>query len=138
MPKPDPRFRALGEPRIATISSTLTESEIEAQRQQVCVIQDRQDSLKRGKAAAMQKFKARAAELESMKEIALRQVSTGKRDAEILVQDFMTPSNEVVSIRFDSESQEIVERRTATAEELQEELFGADSEDPTGFATRPS
>jgi hypothetical protein len=116
----------------------LTESEIEAQRQQVCVIQDRQDSLKRGKAAAMQKFKARAAELESMKEIALRQVSTGKRDAEILVQDFMTPSNEVVSIRFDSESQEIVERRTATAEELQEELFGADSEDPTGFATRPS
>lgn len=137
--KPDPRLRKLGEPRIATIEAKLTESEIEAQRAQVCVIQDRQDALKRGKTAAMQKFKARAAELVAAQETALRQVATGKRDSEILVQDFITPSNEVVSVRFDSDNNEVVERRTATAEELQEELFGGgDDDDAGGFGTRPS
>jgi len=115
-------LRKLGDPRTETISVVLTEHEIAEQKARSCELRNAQDALKRERADAMAAFKARAAALSSAEELCRQRASTGRSDLAVVVQDFITPGNEVLTVRIDTS--DVVNRRTATADELQEEIFG--------------
>lgn len=132
------RLRKIGEPRVETIVVVLTESQVEEQRAKACDLRDQQDKLKIELAGVKTDFKVREKNLRDAEVEARGQASTRKRHVQILIQDHITPSNEVISIRLDTK--DVVGRRTATAEELQEEPFGGgddDDDEETGFG-KPS
>lgn len=131
----DPKIRKLGDLHTETIQQTLTDEQRSERRKNACDLRDQQAALVEEKKLAMADFGQRKKALENLEAIARAQASTGIRVVDVVVQDYLTPQNEVISVRADS--QDIVSRRTATAEELQGELFGADDDEEDGFG-RPS
>lgn len=130
-------IRKLGDPRVEMITVELTDAEVSEAGKAANALRDQLDTIKREKADAVAKFKARTQAIQSSEEDARRQVSTRRRDIEIAVQDYLTPQNEAVTVR--SDTQDVINRRTATAEDLQESLFGGDEdEDESGFGRKPS
>lgn len=119
--------KKVGDPRPETIKVELTSAERDEQRRLACDLRDQQAKLKEEKANSMAAFRARHKDLEAKEEAARNRASTGVDHAVVLVQDYLTRSNEVVSLRVDTNEQ--VVRRTATADELQEDLFGGGQDD---------
>lgn len=122
-----PLVKKLGEPHPSTIQVELTEGERTERRRSACDLRDQQVSLGEEKKLKMAEFNHRKKALENQEAILRGQASTGIEEIAVVVQDFLTASNEVVSVRIDNE--ELVSKRTATADELQEELFGGTDED---------
>lgn len=119
--------KKLGEPHPTTIQMELTERERADRRKSACELRDQQAALGEEKKLKMADFNHRKKELENKESVLRGQAATGIEEIAVVVQDFLTASNEVVSVRIDNE--EPVSKRTATADELQEELFGGTDED---------
>lgn len=126
-------IRKLGEPRIETIVVDLTDAEVVELDARARQLRDRQDAIKKERAGAMATFKARSQEVADAEALLRQQASTRKRDVEIPVQDYLTPTNEVISVRTDTHDQ--IGRRTATATELQGDLLQGDEDDGFGSGT---
>lgn len=127
-------IRKVGEPRVETISVDLDAAEIAEATKKAMQLRNQQDALKQELVGVRQEFKSRAQRLIDAEVLARRQASTGKADVEIALQDYLTSSNEVVTVRIDT--QEVFGRRTATMSELQGDLF--DDDDESGFGSKPS
>lgn len=122
-----PLVKKLGEPHPTTIQMELTEGERAERRKSACELRDQQASLGEERKLKIAEFNLRKKALENQEAILRGQAATGIEEIAVVVQDYLTASNEVVSVRVDNE--ELVSKRTATADELQEELFGGTDED---------
>ncbi len=122
------QLRKIGE-RIDTVTVDLVDHDVVELNAKACQLRDQQDALKLELAGVKQQYKARAQKLADAEQVARRDAARRKKDVEILIHEFITPTNEVVMIRMDTK--EPIGRRTATAEELQEDMFGGDDEDET-------
>lgn len=124
-------IKKLGDPRTETIKIDLTPSEVVEQDRLGRDLREQQAKLAQERSAAMADFNQRKKDLE-LKEAACRQRASSKADhVDVIVQDWLTAANEVIAVRVDTN--EPVARRTATGEELQEELFGGgDDDEPSG------
>jgi hypothetical protein len=127
---PETPIRKLGEPRIETIVVDLTDAEVVDLDARARQLRDRQDAIKKELAGVKATFKARSQEVTDAEALLRQQASTRKRDVEIPVQDYLTPTNEVISVRTDTHDQ--IGRRTATATELQGDLLQGDEDDGFG------
>lgn len=133
---PHKTIRRVGDPRNETISVPLDDAGVVEAQARANQLRDQQDALKQELAGVKQEFKARAQRLTDAEVKARRQASTRRMDLEISLQEFLTSSNEVILVRMDT--QEVMGRRTATPEELQEDLFdGEEEDDESGFG-KPS
>ena len=119
--------KKLGEPHPSTVQVEISEEQRTERRKQACDLRDQQAALVEEKKLAMVAFNHRKKALENQEAVLRGQASTGIEEIAVIVQDFLTASNEVVSVRVDNE--ELVSKRTATADELQEEPFGGTDED---------
>lgn len=119
--------KKLGDPHPSTIQVDLTDEQRTERRKQACDLRDQQAALVEEKKLKMAEFNHRKKELENKEAVLRGQASTGIEEIAVVVQDFLTAGNEVVSVRIDND--ELVSKRTATADELQEELFGGTDED---------
>lgn len=131
-PDPHARVRKIAE-WDENSSVTLTKDELDEQRAKVCTLRDKQDALDDELAGIKAQYKAKSGALEEEERVARRMVSTGKRDAEIHIEEFLTQSNEVIRIRSDTQEM-VATPRLATPRELQEELplDGGDEDDGFG------
>lgn len=121
--------KKLGDPRTATIEVKLTEDQRAERRTQACALIDQLEALTQEAKISAADFAQRKKALKQQADIARQQAATGKETAAVIVQHFLTAQNEVVAVRIDNGA--LVASRTATAEELQEEMFGGtDDEDP--------
>ncbi len=134
---PHKTIRRVGDPRVETISVALDEAGVIEANARANQLRDQQDALKQELAGVKQEFKARGQRMIDAEIIARRSASTRRKDVEIALQEFLTSGNEVILVRMDTH--EVMGRRIATAEELQEDLFEADDEeeDDSGFG-KPS
>lgn len=114
--------KKLGEPRTETVKVDLTDAERQTERVTACDLRDQASTVKEEKATAMAAFRQRIKELDQREQDCRRRASTGIDHVAVVVQDYLTGSNEVVSVKVDTN--EPVSRRTATIQELQEDLFG--------------
>lgn len=136
MQKNEPRIlRKLGDPHPETIQVELSDQQRAERRKVACDLRDQQAALVEEKKLKVAEFGQRKKALENLEAIARGQAATGIEISAIVVQDYLTPGNEVISVRVDTE--EAVSRRTATAEELQEEL-DLDGDDGFGSSGKPS
>lgn len=119
--------KKLGEPRAIDIQIELTEEQRAERRKQACDLLDQKTALAEEKKLKAAEYGQRIKELDRAATLARQAASTGTETAAVIVQNYLTAGNEVVSIRVDTN--ETVAGRTATSEELQEELFGG-SDDP--------
>lgn len=126
-------LRKLGEPHPSTIQIELTEEQRAERRKHACDLRDQQAALAEEAKLAAAGFRQRKKALENLEAVARVQASTGIESVAVVVQDYLTEGNEVISVRIDTDK--TVARRTATAEELQEEMFGDDDD---GFGGQPS
>lgn len=124
-------LKKLGDPHPESIEITLTEDQRTERRKRACDLRDQQAALAEEKKLAVAGFAQRKKALENLEAVARGQAATGVEVVAVVVQDYLTAGNEVISVRVDTNDP--VSRRTATAEELQEDLFGADADDETGF-----
>lgn len=118
--------KKLGDPHPATIQVELTDEQRTERRAKACSLRDQQAALAEEKKLAMAAFTHRKKSLENEEAVARGQASTGIEEIAVVVQDFLTAGNEVVSVRIDT--QDPVAKRTATQDELQDELFGGTDE----------
>ncbi len=114
--------KKLGEPRTETVKVDLTDAERQAERVTACDLRDQASAVKEEKKTAMAGFSQRLKELDQREQDCRRRASTGIDHVAVIVQDYLTATNEVVSVKVDTN--EPVARRTATVQELQEDLFG--------------
>lgn len=123
--------KKLGNPHAESIQIELSEEERADRRKSACDLRDQQVALSEEKKLAMAAFGQRKKSLENLESIRRGQAATGIEIAAVVVQDYLTAENEVVSIRIDNNAP--VAKRTATGEELQEDLFGGEDDDgPSG------
>ena len=115
----------------ATIEIQLTEDQVVDRRKRACDLRDQQAALVEEKKLAMAGFNQRKKALENQEAVLRHEASTRVEVAAVVVQNYLTATNEVVAVRIDNGEQ--VARRTATGDELQEEMFGGDDDDePSG------
>lgn len=119
------RLRKLGDPHPETIQIELSDEQRQERRKAACDLRDQQYALVEEKKLAMAAFSQRKKALENAETVARQQASTGIEVVAVLVQNYLTAGNEVISLRVDTNDE--VSRRTATPGELQEELFGGDN-----------
>jgi len=117
--------KKLGEPRTETVKVDLTDAERQVERVTACDLRDQSASVKEEKKTAMAAFGQRLKEIDQREQDCRRRASTGIDHVAVIVQDYLTASSEVVSVKVDTN--EPVSRRTATIQELQEDLFGGSS-----------
>jgi hypothetical protein len=98
-----------------------------------CDIRDQQDALVEEQKLAAAGFLQRKKSLRNLESIVRGQAATGIETLAIIVQDYLTPENQVISVRVDT--QDVVSRRTPTAEELQGDLLQGDEDDGFGGGT---
>lgn len=98
---------------------------VEDQRAKVCELRDRQDTLDEELKSIKAGFKEKSDALELQERRARRLVSTGKDEAEVKIQDWLTRGNSVIRIRTDT-GEPMGDPRKARADELQEQLFKDD------------
>jgi hypothetical protein len=122
--------KKLGDPRPATVEVKLTEEQRAERRTQACALRDQQKALTQEAKLAADGYRQRKKALENEEDVLRQQASTGIETAAVIVQHFLTAQNEVVAVRIDNGA--LVAKRTATADELQEEMFGGtdDEENP--------
>lgn len=114
------RMKPIGEPRKEAITIKLTPSEIEAERTRVCDLLGRRENLTASLKSVKGEYKAKLDSIAERIDIARRAAAEGRLEAEVEVQDWLTRGNEIVLVRADTN--EVLHRRTATMEELQEEI----------------
>lgn len=111
--------RKLGE-RTETLSIKLTPMQIEDERAKVIDLLQEKDELEEKLKSTKADYKAKIAETDSRTATCLGMIRTGKTSREVVIEEWLTDQNEVV--RIDKATREELNRRNATAAELQEEL----------------
>ncbi|HEY6117479.1 MAG TPA: hypothetical protein VI172_16115 [Candidatus Dormibacteraeota bacterium] len=115
-------IKKIGEPHAIDIQVELTEEQRAERRKRACDLLDQKSALVEEKKLKAAEYGQRIKELDRAATQARQAASTGTETAAVVVQNYLTVGNEVVSVRLlDNEP---VVKRTATGEELQEELFG--------------
>lgn len=124
-------IKKLGEPHAIDIQVELTEAQRAERRKAACELLDQKTALAEEKKLKAAEYGQRIKELDRAATMARLAGSTGKETVAVVVQNFLTAGNEVVSVALNADGSEDgeVARRTATGEELQEELFGGSEED---------
>jgi hypothetical protein len=125
-------IRKIGEPRAETITVNLTEDERAEQGRRALEYRAQQKALAIERSTTLAGFTQRKKDLEAKEEVCSQRSTTGTDQVAVLVQDVLTAGNEVLSMQLDAEgniTSKIAAKRTATGEELQEELFGGTDED---------
>jgi len=112
--------------RDEVVIEQLSPSQIDEERTKVCLHLREIDVVKTAKREANDRAKARITELENAIASGVRVANAGKRDAEIVVEEWLTGRNEVIRVRTDTG--EIIGTRVASLGELQEDMF-VDDED---------
>lgn len=116
--------KKIGDPRTETVKVELTEIERQDARATACDLRDQLEKLKEEAKTIRAGFAQRIKDL-AQRELECRQrASTGIDHVAVVVQDHLTAGNEVVAVEIKTGLP--VARRTATADELQEDLFGGD------------
>lgn len=123
--EPSPKIRKLAQ-KLETITVSLSQEEVDAQRALVCELRDKQDAIKNELATKVTEFKAKAKELEQAEAVARRLVSTKKQDIEVMVEECLLDGHDGVMVqRFRADTGELVgQPRRASAAECQEMLPG--------------
>jgi hypothetical protein len=112
--------RKLGE-REEIIVHTLTGGELAEVQDTVMALLDHRQEVEEKKKEANANFKAQLETIELELETARRTFRGRARKESVVIEEHLTSANEVIRIR--KGTKEIVGQRTATAEELQEEMF---------------
>lgn len=128
---PNARSRTIGDPYTQVVTSALTPSEVADERAEVCSLLDRQEQLDERLARAKAEIKGESTTIEDKLRVSRRRVSTKRSDVEVTLQQYLTNGNEVIIVRTDTD--EILSRRTATARELQEDMFTEKPATDDGF-----
>lgn len=124
-------IKKLGEPHAAVIQVELSEVERAYRRKMACDVRDQLAALAEEKKLKMAELNLRKKALENQEAVSRGQASTGIEEIAVVVQDVLTAGNEVLSMQLDAEghlTNIIAAKRTATADELQEEMFGGSEE----------
>lgn len=122
------RVRKIGE-RKETITVELDPSEIEAERTAVLDLLGRKDNLEAARKSLASEYKAKIEAVESAMTACRQAATTGKRTVELDIEEWLTRSREVVRVRADNG--DVIGKRNARADELQEALFDERQADPT-------
>jgi hypothetical protein len=136
--KKDPNrlVRKLGE-REEVLETKLTQIQLEDMREEVMVLLDEEERIEKKRKEAAKNF---GSQLESnklqMSELRST-IASGKRKQTLIIEEHLTAQNEVVRIRQDT-AEIIGQPRTATARELQEELFQDEPQPPLADAPAPA
>ena len=122
-PEPSPHVRKLREYQ-DTITVTLTQEELEAQRARVCELRDRQNELDEKFKTIQAEHKARVKEIQEQERVARKLVSTKRADIEVTIAEWLQDGFDgiqVVRVRTDTGDM-VGEPRKATAAERQEAI----------------
>lgn len=119
-------IKKLGESHAIGIQVTLTDEQQSERWKSAGEIELQKKALAEEAKLKAAEYRQRIKEMDRSAAMARQAASTGTETVAVVVQNYLTAGNEVVSVRLDTD--EVVAGRTATAEELQEELFGG-SED---------
>lgn len=114
--------------RTETVTENLDEDQVAAAHRDIVALLGQRDALKQKLKTAKSEIKAQGDAIEQRILIA-RARTTGKGDVDVAVQDWLTKTNEVATLRVDTK--EVLATRTATSKELQDDLqledgFGSD------------
>lgn len=122
-----PSKRKIGE-RTETITEQLSLTQREAERARVCELIQERDRIVDQKKAVTSKYTAEINAVDAQIRACMKAASSGKRDVEITVEEWLTDQNQIQ--RYRTDTGELIGDRTATPSELQEELpFGDGEED---------
>ena len=121
-----PSKRKIGE-RTEIISERLTLTQIELERSRVCELIGERDRIADLKKAATSKYTAEINEVDAKIRACMKAASTGKRDIEVTVEEWLTAQNQIQ--RYRTDTGELIGDRTATMSELQVKLPGLDPEE---------
>jgi hypothetical protein len=124
------RARKLGD-RTETITVQLSDAEIDGEREKVCELIGRKDNLLAAVKSLKADYKAKIEAVDEKISAAWKAAASGKRDDEIIVEEWLTKDNRVMRVRADTN--ELLGQRVARAEELQETLFEGPAEEGEGF-----
>lgn len=125
--KPNPRGRKLGE-RVEKIRERLSLSQIEEERKTVCDLWRQRDELDEKRKASAADYKAKIADVQKQVKQALGNAQSGYRDLEIVVEEWLTPQNQVQ--RYRTDTGELIGDRAPRSEDLQESLPGIEPAEP--------
>lgn len=122
--------RKLGERR-ETITVELTPEEIQTEKTNVVDLHGRKQNLEAARKSLMSEYKAKIEIVEAAMDTSARAATTGKKALELDIEEYLTRSREVVRVRADTG--DIIGRRTARTEELQEALAFEDRSSELAF-----
>lgn len=121
-----PSKRKIGE-RTETIVEQLSLTQREAERSRVCELISERDRIVDQKKAVTSKYTAEINAVDAQIRACMKAASTGRRDVEITVEEWLTEQNQIQ--RYRTDTGELIGDRTATPSELQEELPFGDPDD---------
>lgn len=116
----DERVRKLGE-RTEEITAELSPEEVEAEKTIVLDLLGRRDNLESSRKSIASQYKARIEAVDTEITEHRLAATTRKRQIDVTIEDWLTTSRKVVRVRADNG--EVIGRRDARTEELQEALF---------------
>lgn len=117
--------------RIHTVTVQLNDREVDESKLEVCRLLDEEDALKEKLKSIKSEFKAKSDSIKQRTAVARGKVTARQASEEVAVQDWLTKTNEVISI-VTSTGEILPGSRTASAAELQEPM---DLEDDDGFGS---
>lgn len=118
--KRNERIRKIGE-REESIVHELSAKELSDRKDDVMDLLEEVEKIEERKKEQAKNYASQLSTLELQIGEMRREIKSGKRSQTVLIQEFLTASNEVIRVRADTDEQ-IGIPRTATARELQEEL----------------
>jgi hypothetical protein len=121
-----PSKRKIGE-RTEVITEQLTLTQREAERSRVCELISERDRIVDQKKAVTSKYTAEINAVDAQIRACMKAASSGRRDVEITVEEWLTDQNQIQ--RYRTDTGELIGDRTATPHELQEELPFEDPEE---------
>lgn len=110
--------------RLETITVSLSQEEIDAQRALVCDLRDKQDALEEKLESIKADFKGKSKELEQAERVARQLVSTRKQDLEVMIEEYLQDGLDGVMVqKIRADTGELIGApRRASAAERQETL----------------
>jgi hypothetical protein len=128
--------RKLGE-REEVIETKLTQIELEDKRMEVMILLDDEEAIERKAKEASANFTSQLKTNKLQRNELRRVITSGKSRQTLVIEEHLTAANEVVRVRKDT-GDIIGQPRTATARELQEDLFQDPPADPAPQGDAPS
>lgn len=116
----DERVRKLGD-RIEEITAELSDDEVEQERSRVIDLLGRRDNLEAARKSLASEYKAKIEAVDTLIKAGALAATSRKKRIEVTIEEWLTQARAVVRLRADTE--EVIGRRNARSDELQETLF---------------